>query len=91
VIVHAHVREMRGHALDGPRSAELEKRVIAGGVELEQRGSELEALRPFGPSPRLIAAADWIFPAESANSRSIFGSKSRGDRRARGGLTSRAR
>ena len=55
VIVHAHVRQVRRHALHGARSTQLEKRRVSRRVELQQRGAELEALRPLGPSARLIA------------------------------------
>src|SRR5258706_6921869 len=51
VIVHADVREMRRHPLDGARATQLEKARVAGRIELQQRGAELEALRPLGPSP----------------------------------------
>ena len=40
----------------GPAAADLEKPRIAGRVELQERGTELKALRPLGPAARLIAA-----------------------------------
>src|SRR5262249_46971960 len=58
VIVDARVRDMRRHALDRALAAELEEFNLAGGVELQQRRSELKALRPLGPPARLIASAD---------------------------------
>ncbi len=58
VIVHAHVREVRRHALDRARSTEFEECSIAGGVELQQRRSELKALRPLGPASCLIAPSN---------------------------------
>ncbi len=56
VVVHADMRQMRRHALDRPRAAEIEERAVAGGVELQQRGAELEALRPLGPAPGAVDA-----------------------------------
>ena len=40
-----------GHVLDGAVAPELEEAFVAGGVELEDGGAELEALGPFGPAP----------------------------------------
>ena len=56
VVVHAHVGEVRGHALHCARSSEVEEGDVTGRVELQQRRSELEALRPLCPAARLIAA-----------------------------------
>ena len=41
-----------------PRPSQVEELALAGGVELQQRGPELKALRPFRPSSRLVAALD---------------------------------
>ncbi len=57
VVVHPHVRHVRGHARVGALAAELEEGAVAGRVELQDRGAELEALRPVGPPPRGVAAA----------------------------------
>src|SRR5262249_15183588 len=56
LIGHAPVRQVGGHAPDGTTAADLEKARVAGGVELQKRGTELKALRPLGPPARLIPA-----------------------------------
>jgi hypothetical protein len=58
VIVHAHVGEVDRHPLQRPLAPEIEKLLVAGGVELEERRSELEPLRPFSPAASLIASFD---------------------------------
>jgi hypothetical protein len=58
VVVDAGVGQVAAHALDRPRAAELEKVAVAGGVELQQRRAEGEALRPLRPAARTISAAD---------------------------------
>jgi len=54
VIVDTAVREVRRHAFERPRPAEIEKLPIAGGIELQQRRAELKTLRPFGPPARRV-------------------------------------
>jgi hypothetical protein len=54
VIVDACMRQVRRHPLDRARAPKLQALPVAGGVELQQRGSELKPLRPFGPPARLI-------------------------------------
>ena len=67
VIVDAHVRQVRRHALDGARAPELEEPPVAGGVELQQRRAELKSLRPLGP------AAGPIPPLDGEDGRAILG------------------
>ena len=56
VVVHADVRDVRGHAFDRVAPAEFQKPLLAGRVELQQRRSKLKALRPFRPPPRGVFA-----------------------------------
>ena len=58
MVVDAHVREVRSHALHGAGTGELEEFAIARGIELQHGRAELKALRPFGPAPRLPAPVD---------------------------------
>jgi hypothetical protein len=58
VIVDADMREVRRHALDRARPAKLEKVGVTGRVILQQRGSELKPLGPFGPPARPVAPFD---------------------------------
>jgi hypothetical protein len=58
VVVDADVRDMRGHALDGVAASEFEELIVAGGVELQDGGAELEALGPLGPAAGGVAAGD---------------------------------
>src|SRR4051812_7521289 len=58
VVVHAHVGEVPRHAGQGPLTADVEKLLGACRVVLQQRRSELEALRPLRPSTRAIPALD---------------------------------
>jgi hypothetical protein len=67
VIVHAHVRQVRRHALERARPAEIQELTLACGVELQQRRSELEALRPLGPAARAVA------PLDSEHRRTVAG------------------
>ncbi len=62
MIVDADVREVRRHAFNGARACELQEVAIAGGVELQDGRTKLEALRPFRPAPRLptpVHGEDW--------------------------------
>ena len=52
VIVHADVRDVRGHALHCPPAADFQKPLIAGRVELQHRRAELKSLRPLCPTAR---------------------------------------
>jgi hypothetical protein len=56
VVVHAGVRDVRGHELHGLLAPELEETLVAGRVVLEERHAELEALRPLGPAARGVSA-----------------------------------
>ena len=67
VVVHAHVGQVRRHPLERARAAEIEELLVAGRVELQQRGAELEALRPLGPAPGLVA------PLDGEDGRAVFG------------------
>ena len=58
VVVHPHVGQVRRHPFQRARAAEVEELLVAGRVELEQRGAELEPLRPLGPAARLVAPFD---------------------------------
>ena len=49
VIVNAEMGEMRGHLIGDGAAGEVEEATIAGGVEDEQCGAELEAVGPMGP------------------------------------------
>ena len=52
MIVHADVRDVRGHVLHCPPAADFQKPLIAGRVELQYRRSELKSLRPLCPTAR---------------------------------------
>jgi hypothetical protein len=54
VVVNADVREVRRHHSQRALAAKLEKLLVAGGVELQKRGSELEPLRPLRPALRRV-------------------------------------
>ena len=56
MIVDARMGEVRRHGGDRAGAAHLEEFGVAGGVELEDGGAELEALRPFGPAAAGVAA-----------------------------------
>jgi hypothetical protein len=58
VVVHADVRDVRRHVFEGLFAAELQEGLVAGGVELEERHAELEALGPLGPAARRVFAGD---------------------------------
>ena len=58
VVVHADVRKVRRHPLERPGAPELQEAGIAGGVELQDRRAELEALRPLGPAAGHVLALD---------------------------------
>jgi len=49
---------MRGHVAQGVVAAQFEETRVVGGVVLQQLGSELETLGPFGPAPRGVVAAN---------------------------------
>ena len=85
MIVPPHVREVRRHAVDRARAPQLEERAVAGRVELQQRRSELEPLRPLRPPARAIA------PFGRKDRRAVFGPPSRFERLdLRGGQRERA-
>src|ERR1051325_6500385 len=50
VVVHAQVRDMRGHPLNRVAPSEFEKSIVSGRVELQQRRAVLKSLRPFRPA-----------------------------------------
>src|SRR5881409_25652 len=52
VIMHADVRDVRSHALEGAGTAELKETFLAGGIELKDGRAKLETLGPFGPATR---------------------------------------
>ena len=58
MVVHADVADVRGHPLERPGASQLEPLPFAGGVELQNRRSELKALGPFRPPTRDVSAAD---------------------------------
>src|SRR5262245_39961692 len=58
VIVDARMRQVQRHALERARSPELEELAAAGRVVLENRRSELEALRPLRPAPCAVASVN---------------------------------
>ncbi len=58
VIVDADVRQVRRHAVERAGAAEFEEGAVAGGVELQDGGSELESLRPLGPAAGAVASLD---------------------------------
>ena len=57
VVVHPDVRHVGSHAPVGALAPDLEERPVAGRVELQDRGAELEALRPVRPPARGVTAA----------------------------------
>ena len=58
VIVNADVGDVRRHDVDGALGGRSPGTRLAGGVELQDGGAELEALRPFGPAAAGVLAAD---------------------------------
>ena len=50
MIVHADMRNVRGHVLDGLAPPDFQEALVAGRVILEQRRAKLEALRPLRPA-----------------------------------------
>ena len=58
MIVNADVAEVRRHHVDGALAADLQEFGLARGIELEDGGAELEALRPLGPAAAGVLAAD---------------------------------
>ena len=67
MIVHAEVRDVRGHPFNCVAPPDLQKPRVAGGVELEQRRTVLKPLRPFRPSARRVSAL------HCENRRAVFG------------------
>ena len=67
VVVHAGVRQVRRHPLERALASEVEEGTSPGRVELQQRGAELEALRPLGP------AAGAIPTVHREHGRAVFG------------------
>ena len=57
VVVHPHVGHVGRHPRVGALAAQLEEALVAGGVELQEGGAELEALRPVRPAAGRVAAA----------------------------------
>src|SRR5688500_12767467 len=58
VVVDAGMGDVRRHQLDGAAAARVERGGVAGGVELQNGGAELETLRPLRPAARGVAAVD---------------------------------
>ncbi|MDB6027473.1 MAG: hypothetical protein JWM68_3696 [Verrucomicrobiales bacterium] len=56
VVMHADVADVRGHLLDGGVATHGEELFLAGGIELENGGAELETLRPLRPAARGVFA-----------------------------------
>jgi hypothetical protein len=56
VVVHADVRHVRGHAIDGEFRGGVGETLFAGGVELQEAGAVVETFRPLGPAARGIFA-----------------------------------
>ena len=54
--MHADVRDMRRHNLDGSSPADLEKFAIAGRIVLQDRAAELKTLRPLSPASAGVGA-----------------------------------
>src|SRR5262245_55057246 len=48
--------DVRGHVLHRPVAANLQKLLLARGIELKQRGAELKTLCPLGPAARGVFA-----------------------------------
>ena len=63
MIVDADVTDVRRHQCDGPFASDIEEFGFTGGIELQNRTAELEALRPLGP------AAASVFPASGEHRR----------------------
>src|ERR1051326_758204 len=60
VVMHANVGDVRSHSLNRLPSAKFQELLLSGGIELQQGGTELEPLRPFGPTSRSVLAFDSI-------------------------------
>ena len=58
VVVHANVRDVRRHEVDGIAPTDVEKRLVIRDLELINRRAELKALRPLGPAARGILALE---------------------------------
>ena len=58
VIVNADVADVRRHHVDRSLAPDLQEFGVAGGIELQDGGAELEALRPLGPAAAGVLAAD---------------------------------
>src|SRR5690349_9356387 len=50
------MRDVRRHHRDRTAAADLQECALAGGVELQNGGAELESLRPLGPSAARVPA-----------------------------------
>ena len=68
--MHPDVREMGGHQSERPLAADAEHLLVAGRVELKDRGAVLEALGPLGPTAGGVLPLDredrgavGVFPA----------------------------
>jgi hypothetical protein len=80
---------VRGHALHGRVAPDLQEALVARGVELQDGGPELEALRPLRPAAARVFAADGEDGRSRAgfqrfSSRSIFAAESSKRRRIAG-------
>lgn len=58
MVMHASVRDMRGHLFHGALAAQFQKFAVAGGVEGEKGAAVMEALGPFGPTARRVFSFD---------------------------------
>jgi hypothetical protein len=58
MVMHAVMRDVRGHAQARGAAAQFEKRFGIGGVELEQGTAHLKALGPISPAARGVATVD---------------------------------
>lgn len=58
MVMDAGVGDVGGHELKGVGAADREELFVAGGIELEDGGAELEALGPFSPAAARVEAID---------------------------------
>jgi hypothetical protein len=55
MVVNTEVADMRGHVVECPFAADVQKPFVSSGVELQDRRPKLKPLCPLGPTPRGIA------------------------------------
>lgn len=66
MIMNADMTDMRSHELPRPLTSPLQKRILSGGIKLQERGTELKPLCPFRPS------LGGVTPLDREHQRSLF-------------------